>query len=369
MARTSPAPRKSNASPVSRVPVVVTMDAEGTVKDLVGDLDQFVSGEDTSEDVFNRLRNLLAGDMGTADSLLMVELSEGCFADVGIVRENEDLHFVLSSATQLAEGIRKYQQADNEAILLQRQIVRAIRQESKGVQSNGGYKDAKALVFGARSALLSDLVNEARSSVMQIAGHSRRLEKYCSNDPDALQSLAAIARAVARLDALSVNSLATLCDTGESPGEPRLLDVDELAQTIQQTFATWVRTLGVDLELHVVKAGSIAVDPVATRHILTNLVIHALDDPPCQRLELSLAVRPRCLEIEMECRPANFIAERFGTLTTTHDVLASDHGAAVGLAVVQQLVLQLEGTMELVPVLEGGHDLSVQLPVRSDPSR
>ena len=349
--------------------MVVTMGAAGEVKDVVGNLHQFIAEEHTSEDVIECLRNLLAGDTGATDSIVMVELSENCFADINVVRENDDIHFVLYSATQLAQGVRKYQQADNEAILLQRQIVQAIRQESKGARPRGKYKDSHTYVFGARSAQLSGMISEARSAVMQIAGHARRLERFCSGDSEARQSLAAIARAVTRLDALSVNSLAVLSDAGKPPGVGEVPDVDELAQVLRETFAPWVRTLGVELGIRVICPGSIAVDLVAARHLLTNLVIHALDDVPCQRLELSFAARPRYLEIELECTPDGFIAERFGALTTTHDVLASDHGASVGLAVAQKLTRQLGGTIELVPVLQGGHDLSIRLPVRSDESR
>ena len=53
--------RRSGAAPAQgRPPVVVTFDEGGEVLDVVGDIDWFVAGDDTRQDLYRRLQNLHA---------------------------------------------------------------------------------------------------------------------------------------------------------------------------------------------------------------------------------------------------------------------------------------------------------------------
>lgn len=57
------AARRASAatSTQGRPPVVVTFDEHGDLMDVVGDIDWFVAGEDTRQDIFLRLQDLRQG--------------------------------------------------------------------------------------------------------------------------------------------------------------------------------------------------------------------------------------------------------------------------------------------------------------------
>ena len=107
-------PRKPAAAPGrGRPPVVVTFDQDGEVLDVVGDIDWFVAGGDTRQDIYQRLQDLRAGGQGAPDIIPAMQLSQGRYADVHIVAEEDSRHFVLLDATELMQVMRRNQQASN----------------------------------------------------------------------------------------------------------------------------------------------------------------------------------------------------------------------------------------------------------------
>ncbi|HET6782441.1 MAG TPA: HAMP domain-containing sensor histidine kinase [Pseudoxanthomonas sp.] len=355
------APRKPAAAPAqARPPVVVTFGEDGKVLDVVGDIDWFVAGDDTRQDIYQRLRDLREGWDGTPDIIPAMQLSQGRYADIHIVAEQDSRHFVLLDATELMHALRRNQQASNEAALLEDRRRRELRKSAPDASP-----PPRALRQFRRSAeLFAELIGSARAPMAQLAGHARLLQQRCKNDPAALRSIAAIQHAAVRLDALSANGLIGLGELTAGARNLGIVDPPQLAGMLQETFALQAQAQGIGFEVRVPENASlIEIDTLALRQILINLVIHALEGIGAGRLVVSLSIAGQGLEIEIASEPSGFDAELFGPLVTTTELLKSDATGNLGLAVSQLLLQQLRATVELVSRRGGGHELWIRLPL------
>jgi signal transduction histidine kinase len=344
----------------TRPPVVVTFGEDGEVLDVVGDIDWFVAGDDTRQDIYRRLQDLREGWQGAPDVIPAMELSQGRYADVHILAEDDDRHFVLLDATELMQVLRHNQQTSNEAALREDRHRRELR---KGMP-NAPARPPVLRQFRRSSELFAELINSARAPMAQLAGHARLLERRCKNDPAALRSIAAIQHAAVRLDALSTNGLIGLGELAAGARNLGIVEPAQLAALLQETFGLQAQTQGIGFEVRVPEiAIPIEIDTLGLRQILINLIIHALEGIESGRLVVSLSVAAQGLEIEIACEPSGFDADRFGPLITTTDLLQSNAGGSLGLAVSQQLLLQLRARVELVSRRGGGHEVWIRLPL------
>lgn len=353
-------PRRPGAAPAQgRPPVVVTFDEDGEVLDVVGDIDWFVAGDDTRQEIYKRLQDLCEGVEGVPEIIPAVELSQGRYADIHIVAEEDSRHFVLLDATELMQVLRRSQQTSNEAALLEDRRRREIRKGTRSASSR-----PRALQqFRRGSELFAELVNGTRAPLTQLAGHARLLQQRCKNDPAAMRSIAAIQHAAVRLDALSTNGLIGLGELTVGTQNLGIVDLSQLAALLQETFALQAHGQGIGFEVHVPeRAAVIEIDTLALRQILINLIIHALDGIEIGQLVVSLSVSAQGLEMEIACEPSGFSADHFGALITT-DLLQSNAGGNLGLAVSQQLLSQMQAAVELVPRRSGGHEVWIRLPL------
>ena len=340
--------------------MVVTFDEGGEVLDVVGDIDWFVAGDDTRQDIYERLQNLREGWQGAPDIIPAMELSQGRYADIHIVAEEDSRHFVLLDATELMQLLRRNQQASNEAALLEDRRRREIRKSAPDASP----RPRLLRQFRRGSELFADLINGARAPMAQLAGHARLLQQRCNNDPAALRSIAAIQHAAVRLDALSTNSLIGLGELTAGARNLGIVDPSQLAALLQETFALQAHAQGIGFEVRVPASASlIEIDTLALRQILINLVLHALEGIESGRLVVSLSAAAQGLEIEIACEPSGFGADHFGPLVTTNDLLQSNAGGSLGLAVSQLLLRQMRATVELVSRRGGGHELWIRLPL------
>lgn len=353
-------PRKPAAVAVRpRPPVVVTFDEDGEVLDVVGDIDRFVAGDDTRQDIYKRLQDLREGREGTPDIIPAMELSQGRYADIHIVAEEDSRHFVLLDVTELMQVLRRNQQAGNEAALLEDQRRRELRKSTPNAPPPRPLRQ-----FRRSSELFAELINSARAPMAQLAGHARLLEQRCKNDPAALRSIAAIQHAAVRLDALSTNGLIGLGELSAGARNLGIVDPSQLAALLQETFALQAHAQGIGFEVRVPESESlIEIDTLALRQVLVNLIIHALEGIESGSLVVSLSAAAQGLEIEIACEPSGFGADHFGPLVTTADLLQSNAGGSLGLAVSQQLLQQMRATVELVSRRNGGHEVWIHVPL------
>lgn len=349
----------SAARGAPRPPVVVTFDRDGELLDVVGDLDWFVAGGDAREDVCRRLRDLRGGGAGVPDLVPAVELSEGRYADVHVVEEEDSCHFVLRDATELQRALQRKQQAGNEAELREAKLRKAM------LKGGAGRARPRALQPFRRDAeLFAGLADEMRAPLALLAGHARLLGQRHRDDPATQRSVAAIQHAAVRLEAMSNNALLALGGP-DADGAPGVLELAQLAALLQQSFGLQACAQGIAFEVRLPKRGAtVEVDDLGLRQVLVNLVIHALDGAESGSLAVSLAAASGALEIELAREPDGFDAQRFGALATSSDLLAqTDAGGSLALAASQLLLRRMKARVELVPRKAGGHELWIRVPV------
>lgn len=340
--------------------MVVTLDQKGAVLDVVGDIDWFVASDDTRENVFRRLHDLREGHEAVPDILPAVELSPGRYADLHILAEEQSRHFVLLDVTEIMHALRQNQQAGNELALAEA----AHRRRMQKPVRDSSMRTSPLQKFHRSSELFAELVHAAREPLVQLAGHARLLEQRCANDPAALRSIAAIQHAAVRLEALSTNGLVALGGLSADNRNPGAVDLAQLAALLQETFALQAQGQGVGFEVQVPEhATLIEIDTLALRQILINLIVHALEGIESGRLVVSLSVGTQGLEIEIGCEPSGFSAGHFGALITSNELLQSNIDGSLGLAVSQQLLLQMRAAVELVPRCTGGYEVWIRMPL------
>jgi signal transduction histidine kinase len=350
--RKSPGGSKSPKGPATpdapRAPLVVTLDGQGQLIDMVGSPAAFGALE--REDIVRLLLDLTVGSDGPAEVLQAVELVDGHFVDIHVVTEDELRHFVLRDASELIRSLQRNQQLSNDAALQQ-----ASYQRHPG----------RAVAARKSAGLFATLVGEMRGPLARLSGHIGTLSRRCRNDPAALRSIAMLRHAALQLDALSSNGLIAMGEYSTEVIGNGLVDLHRLAGFLQDLFSLHAEGLGLGLTIRVPEAqATIELDDRALRQLLINLITHALGDVEQGRLELTMSVGARYLEVELDAEPEGFRPELFGPLITTNELLHSNRAGSLVLAVSQQILRRMDATIELVPRTGGGCVIWFRLPVR-----
>lgn len=344
-----------------RTPLVVTLDGQGQLIDMVGSPAAF--GALSREDIVRLLLDLTVGSDGPAEVLQAVELADGHFVDIHVVTEDDLRHFVLRDASELVRSLQRNQQLSNDAALQQERYQRSLQ---SGVPIADARSHPGRTVSTRKGAgLFATLVGEMREPLARLSGHIGVLSRHCRNDPAALRSIAVLRHAALQLDALSSNGLIAMGECSAEVVGNGLVDLQRLAGFLQDLFSLHAEGLGLGLAIRVPETpASIALDDQALRQLLINLITHALGDVEQGRLELTMSVGARHLEVELDAEPAGFRAELFGPLITTSELLHSNRTGSLALAVSQQILRRMDATIELVPRTGGGCVIWFRLPVR-----
>lgn len=338
-------------------PVVVTLGVSGEVLDVVGDLDRFVGpGEDQGHTI-QRLADLLVGESPPPEMVHTVELAPERFADIHIVVEEDSRHFVLMDVSKLMGAMRRRQQTGNEIALEAETRRRGLSNALGG--ATGPVGELKRL---ASTDPLGVSISRMQAEISQLIGHARLLEAHCVHDPVLLRSVAAIQAAAVRLGASCADSLvvAGVEFNADQGGSADTVDTHALAVFLQERFTLQARVQGVVFEVRVAEAPvSLAIDDVQLRHLLLNLIIHALTPIYTGSLIVSLSANDRALEIEIGREPAGFESDHFAGLVT-----GARASAALEVDICRVLLKQFEARFGLVELPTGGMELWLHLPLR-----
>lgn len=344
-------------------PLVVTLDSNGDVIDMVGDIGAFVGEGKGADYLVQRLLDLLHG-AGHPEVLHAVELSRGRYADIHVVAEGDLRHFVLLDASDVMQALQRTQQLSHEAALEREREQRVLR----GTPSTADERTVRnGAAFRPGAGLFSAIVADMRESLVLLSGHARMLARHCAGDEVALRSVAAIQHAAVLLDALSSNGLIALGGLSAGGSRPGAVDLQQLAAFLHDAFALQAKAQGIGFEVHVPETRALVeLDDLAFRQVLINLLAHALADMTHGDLVLSLSLSKgaRHVEVEISAEPQGFRAERFGALVTTSELLHSNTMGSLALAVSQQILRRMHADLEVVPRKEGGYLVWFRVPVK-----
>ncbi len=362
----SPAQSQSGRGPAEqeqRAPVVVTFDEHNDLQDIVGNIDWFVGDGDTRDGLLLRLLDLCEGSDGGSDVIPAVELSPGRYADIHVVTEVDGMHFVLLDVTPVMQVLQRNQQVRNEMLLAQEEQFRKLLDGNSRRHEKSRLARNSLEQFRRSSELFAVLVSETRAPITLLAGHARLLARHCRADAVAMRSIAAIQHAAVCLDALSSNGLVGLGGLSAGSNQAGVLDLAQLAGTLQEMFSLQAQSQNLGFEVRLPKnGGMVEVDDLALRQILVNLIIHALEGIDGGRIVVSLTVVPDHLEVEIAAEPGGFTQAHFGPLITMADTNGFSLGGGLYLAASRQMLQRLEAMVELVPRSVGGHELWIRIP-------
>jgi signal transduction histidine kinase len=209
--------------------------------------------------------------------------------------------------------------------------------------------------------LIAGLAHEIGTPMGVIQGHAKLLESAVSGD-NARWRLRTIQDQIGRISRI-IQSLLHMA----RPGRPRLVPVD-LAALLDSTLAFLTEKLA-RREIQVARdfpgAPSVAGDPERLQQVFLNLFLNAADAMP-KGGELRVSLQPHGEEVEVRIAdsghgiPAGDLERVFEPFYTTK---AAGEGSGLGLSVVQGIVADHHGAIEVVRSDDAGTEFRLLLPV------
>jgi signal transduction histidine kinase len=209
--------------------------------------------------------------------------------------------------------------------------------------------------------LIAGLAHEIGTPMGVIQGHAKLLESAVNGD-NARWRLRTIQEQIGRISRI-IQSLLHMA----RPGRPRLVPVD-LAALLDSTLAFLTEKLG-RREILVARdfagAPSVAGDPERLQQVFLNLFLNAADAMP-RGGELRVSLRPHGDEVEVRVAdsghgiPAGDLDRVFEPFYTTK---AAGEGSGLGLSVIQGIVADHHGAIEVLRSDDSGTEFRLLLPV------
>ncbi len=209
--------------------------------------------------------------------------------------------------------------------------------------------------------LIAGLAHEIGTPMGVIQGHAKLLEGAVSED-NARWRLRTIQEQIGRISRI-IQSLLHMA----RPGRPRVGPVD-LAPLLDGTLAFLTEKLGrreIRVARDFAEVPSVAGDPERLQQVFLNLFLNAADAMPSGG-ELSVALRCEADEVEVRVAdsghgiPEGDVERVFDPFYTTK---AAGEGSGLGLSVVQGIVADHHGTIEVVRSDDSGTEFRLLLPV------
>jgi signal transduction histidine kinase len=208
--------------------------------------------------------------------------------------------------------------------------------------------------------LIAGLAHEIGTPMGVIQGHAKLLESAVEND-NARWRLRTIQEQIGRISRI-IQSLLHMA----RPGRPRRVPVD-LAALIDSTLAFLTERLGrreIEVTRDFADAPNVHGDPERLQQVFLNLFLNAADAMPSGG-RLAVALRPHGAEVEVRVIdsghgiPAGDAERVFEPFYTTK---AAGEGSGLGLSVVQGIVAEHHGAIEVVRSDSTGTEFQILLP-------
>jgi signal transduction histidine kinase len=209
--------------------------------------------------------------------------------------------------------------------------------------------------------LIAGLAHEIGTPMGVIQGHAKLLESAVKGD-NARWRLRTIQEQIGRISRI-IQSLLHMA----RPGRPRLVPVD-LAALLDSTLAFLTEKLGrreIQVTRDFAAAPSVAGDPERLQQVFLNLFLNAADSMP-KGGELRVSLRAHGSEVEVHVAdsghgiPGGDLERVFEPFYTTK---AAGEGSGLGLSVVQGIVADHHGAIEVVRSDDSGTEFRLLLPV------
>lgn len=320
----------------------------------------------------SELSDLFLGlDLTEAQSFEFVQLSGGRHVHLHLLPNGDGFWLLVVDASDESGRQQVIQQAGHEASLASHERGRALK-KLKRIRSELEAQQAELTEANAlKNALIATLSHEFRTPLTAIFGYLHLLDRRLANETGVQQPLRAIRRAATHLMALSENLLEFgRGEAGRSLVEAVPVDLAALADDLRDMFAPIAAeaNLGFEITLGAV-APPPASDLMKLRQILTNLIGNALRYTPSGSVKVGIDWNGELIVLTVRDTgrgiPESERADLFKPFVRGSG--SSSRGAGLGLSIVQRIVDQLGGSIELASKVGEGSTFTVRLP-RLDPA-
>ncbi len=209
--------------------------------------------------------------------------------------------------------------------------------------------------------LVAGLAHEIGTPMGVIQGHAKLLEGAVEGD-NARWRLRTIQEQIGRISRI-LQSLLNMA----RPGRPRRVPVD-LSVLLENTLAFLQEKLvrrGIALKREFTETPAVQGDPERLQQVFLNLFLNAADAMP-QGGELRVTLAPRGAEAEVRVADTGHgipAADRERVFEPFYTSKAAGEGSGLGLSVVEGIVAEHEGAIEVVRSDESGTEFCLLLPV------
>jgi signal transduction histidine kinase/ActR/RegA family two-component response regulator len=349
-------------------PLLLSFNANWELRDLQGDAAFY--GIDLGDHArgARELQDLFIGlPLDDSQDIPFVELASGRCAHVHLVADGAVLHVLLLDAEREHGRRRAQQQMGNEALLASHQKSKAIGKlreiRSELERQRARLEEADAL----KNALIATLSHDFRTPLTSIFGYLHLLEHHVGDDTNSPQAVQAIRRNATYLFTLAENLLEY--GRGESAAAlliPVEVDLAALAADIDAMFRPLAedKDLAFHVDLALDDATAPLFDDTRLRQVVINLLSNAVRYTTSGEIALCIEWRAGVLRIRVRDSGIGISSEYRDSVFKPFNRggQAGSKGAGLGLSIVQRLVTQMHGSLELDSKPGQGSCFSIELP-------
>ena len=349
-------------------PLLVTFDAAWALRDIQGDAAFY--GFDLADPArgTRELEDLFIGmPLDGAQDIPFVELANGRCAHVHLVADGALLHVLLLDAEGEHGRQRVQQQMGNEALLASHQKskaigkLREIRSELERQRSN--LEEANSL----KNALIATLSHEFRTPLTSIFGYLHLLEHRLDDGANPLRAVQAIRRNATYLFTLAENLLEyARGESGAALLNPAEINLAALSSDLDAMFRPLAEDKGLafHIDLALDDATPPLFDETRLRQVVTNLLSNAVRYTASGEIAVGVTWRAGILHIRVRDSGIGISSEYRDRVFKPFNRggQAGSKGAGLGLSIVQRLVAQMHGSLDLDSEPGQGTCFNIQLP-------
>lgn len=352
-------------------PLVISVDDQGTVRELQGNAAHYGLASDTLGGILELVSNMLVGGDASLPALWpLVAIEHGHHVALHWIPDHPFNHVVITDSDLCNAELTERQQQANESALSSIEKSRTIR-ELKSMRKQLESRERSLLETQQfQQRLIDTLAHDLRTPLTSISGYAALLEPHLKANTPLHRALGAIQRNAVYLKSLAENLL-ELARQGHPEAEMQrhAFALADLAADVELIVRPMADGKGLDLQ---VTANSSAArlpffDQVKLHQILVNLISNAVRYTPSGQVRTEISWDGEAIDLVVTDTGIGIAAEYHQRVfePLNRGAQQGREGAGLGLSIVRQLVESMAGDIRLSSAPGVGTRVHVHLPEQS----